>query len=58
MIVNHLVYFLESFQLVPIDVLCFEDSEKVFSQRIIVTVSVSWYKRNNAVFFSQVKIYL
>ena len=37
--IDRLVGFLKSLRLVSVDALCFEDSEKVFSQRIVIAVS-------------------
>lgn len=46
------------FWFVSVNALSFQNTKQIFGQRIVVAISVSWYKRRSAVFFSRVEIYV
>ena len=57
-IINHSSSFLKGRYLCPVNALCFENREEIFSQSIIIRIATSWHWRRNVVSFSQVEIRL
>lgn len=57
-IVNHFIDLFECLKLLSINVLGFQNAKKIYSQRIVIAIFMSWYRWCNAVFLSYVEICL